>query len=98
MYTVEAIVLRRYDYRPNKSVLTVFSRDFGRFDCFYTPSKLSPKIDTGVHIRATVSTKQGKNTLGTILSFQNVHTKDWDYITYESFLWFVAVSYKLLPE
>jgi len=98
MYNVEAIILRRHDYRPSKSVLTLFSRDFGRFDCFYTPSKLSPKIDTWALMRGTITTKQGKNSLGTITAFDHISTTDWDYMTYEFFLWFISASYRLLPE
>lgn len=58
MYTVQALVLRRNDFKPQEAVLTLFSRDFGRFDAFYRFSKTTPKLDMGSLLKASVVTKK----------------------------------------
>lgn len=98
MYRVSAIVLRRNDFSHTSSIITLFSDEFGKFDCFFSFSKTAPKLDIGSYLTATIQTKKWKNTLVSIHTHQLIETQKWDYPMYELFLWFFSTMYKLLPE
>lgn len=98
MYRVSAFVLRRNDFSHTKSIVTLFSDEFGKFDCFFTFSKTSPKLDIGSLISASIQTKKGTNTLVSIHTHALLDVQGWDYALYELFLWFTFVLYTFLPE
>ncbi|MDD2487040.1 MAG: recombination protein O N-terminal domain-containing protein [Candidatus Gracilibacteria bacterium] len=98
MFVVDGIILKKLHIKESKSIVYIYTRDFGKISAWIRESKLKYPIDIGNVINVSITTKGNVNQIDSYKIKKIINYSSLTFGSISNILELITYLYKIIPE